>query len=260
VPARLAIGCAALLLVLPTACGGDGLERFPVESSLVGSTLEQVALRPDGGKRPLLVLLHGRGMEPQALVTDALRVALDDLGERAPIVLMANGGDHSYFHDRRDGRWGSYLLREVIPAAVRRLGADGTRVAIGGFSMGGFGALDLARLAPRRFCAVGGHSPAIFRAGAETPVGAFDDAEEFRRHDVFGAARPSLYGHAAVWLDVGNRDPFLEPTRELGKRLAVPVHVWPGDHGPTYFRRHVRDYLRFYADSLAEEKCRQQTK
>jgi hypothetical protein len=105
VPARLAIGCAALLLVLPTACGGDGLERFPVESSLVGSTLEQVALRPDGGKRPLLVLLHGRGMEPQALVTDALRVALDDLGERAPIVLMANGGDHSYFHDRRDGRW-----------------------------------------------------------------------------------------------------------------------------------------------------------
>ena len=35
--------------------------------------------------------------------------------------VFANGGDHSYYHDRADGRWGSYILDEVIPAAARVL-------------------------------------------------------------------------------------------------------------------------------------------
>jgi S-formylglutathione hydrolase FrmB len=49
--------------------------------------------------------------------------------------------------------------------------------------VGGFGAYDLARLNPGRFCAVGGHSPALWRSGGETAPGAVDDAEDFARHD-----------------------------------------------------------------------------
>ena len=43
------------------------------------------------------------------------------------------------------GQVGLVRAREVIPAALRRSGADRDRVAIGGISMGGFGALDLGR-------------------------------------------------------------------------------------------------------------------
>jgi hypothetical protein len=70
-------------------------------------------------------------------------------------------GDQSYWHNRADGAWGSYVLDEVIPKALTVLNADPRRVAIGGISMGGFGAYALARLEPGRFCAVGGHSAAI---------------------------------------------------------------------------------------------------
>jgi hypothetical protein len=49
-----------------------------------------------------------------------------------------------------EGAWGAYVLREAIPAALKRTGADPQRVAIG-ISMGGFGALDLARISPGRF-------------------------------------------------------------------------------------------------------------
>jgi S-formylglutathione hydrolase FrmB len=91
---------------------------------------------------------------------------------RPPVVLLANGGGHSYYHDRRDRPWGSYVVREAIPAGVRRTGADPRRVAIGRISRGGFGALDLARLHPRRFCVVGGHSAALWRSGGETAPGA----------------------------------------------------------------------------------------
>ena len=137
----------------------------------------------------LLVFLHGRGSRPDSILQQPLFAALRDLGGQAPNVLLPDGGDHSYWHDRRDGKWGTSLLREAMPAALARSHADSDRVAIGGISMGGFGALDVARLAPSRFCAVGAHSAALWFRSRNTPAGTFDDAEDFSEHDVIGFAR-----------------------------------------------------------------------
>ena len=134
--------------------------------------------------RPLLVFLHGYGANQNSYLTDAMFAALARLGAQAPDVVFPYGGPDSYWHDRADGAWGSYVMREVIPRAIARLHADPLRVAIGGISMGGFGALDLARLHPGRFCAAGGHSPALWVSGGESAAGAFDDAADFARHDV----------------------------------------------------------------------------
>ena len=71
------------------------------------------------------------------------------------------------------------MLRRVLPHVVGRWGVDPARIAIGGISMGGFGALHLAGREP--FCAVGGHSPALWLSGGETPPGAFDDGDGFDR-------------------------------------------------------------------------------
>jgi S-formylglutathione hydrolase FrmB len=180
--------------------------------------------------------------------------ALGDLGSRAPVVVFANGGDHSYYHNRADGPWGSYVLEEVIPAAIRKYDLDPRRVAIGGFSMGGFGALDLARF--RRFCAVGGHSAALWRSGGETPQGAFDDAEDFEQNDVLeaAAANPHLYGKAKVWIDVGTEDPFRNADEELARRLAGERFVlWKGDHDISHLEDDAPRVMRFYADAL--ERC-----
>jgi len=238
-----------------TGCGGDTTSHLAVESALLGRTVEQVVVEPEGGARgrPVLLLLHGRSSTPDDLDSHELHDALGRIGKKAPLVVLVSGGDHSYYHDRRDGKWGSYVVREVIPTAVRRYHADGRRVAIGGFSMGGFGALDIARLHPGRFCAVGGHSAALWDSGGETPAGAYDDADDFARHDVIGAARsnPRLYGRTKVWLDVGNEDPFLHADTELAHLLrGVSFHVWPGVHGPSYWWPHLDDYLRFYSNAL----------
>jgi S-formylglutathione hydrolase FrmB len=245
---------AALALAL-AGCGGDTTSQLPVKSALLGRTIEQVVVEPKGNTRgrPLLLLLHGRSSTPDDLDSHELHDALTRLGKNAPIVVLVNGSDHSYYHDRREGRWGSYVVRDVIPAVVRRYHADGRRVAIGGFSMGGFGALDIARLHPGRFCAVGGHSAALWDSGGETPVGAYDDAEDFARHDVIGAARSNshLYGRTKVWLDVGTEDPFLHADTELAHLLhGATFHVWPGVHGPSYWWPHLDDYLRFYSNAL----------
>jgi len=235
--------------------------KFELHSRLLHRSLEEVGVLPpplpDGKRRPLLVFLHGRGGEPQGQATGAMFAALRAAGPLAPDVILANGGDHSYYHDRTDGPWGTSIVKEVIPEAVRRLDADPSRVAIGGVSMGGFGALDLARLWPKRFCAAGGHSAAMWRTGGETPEGAFDDAEDFARNDILGAVEArDVYGQMPVWIDVGTQDPFREADTAFARALRsdggrVTLHVWPGGHNGGYWASHMTAYVAFYAGALA---------
>jgi S-formylglutathione hydrolase FrmB len=249
---------AALVAVCLAGCSAAETERFTIDSRYLGRKLQQTLIVPDGGGkgRPLLVLLHGRGGSDRSLLSDELLDGLDELGERAPVVLLANGGDHSYYHDRADGRWGTYIRHEAIPAALERSGADAERVAIGGVSMGGFGAFELANT--RGFCAVGAHSGAFWLTGAQTPKGAFDDADDFRRHDLLGRASARLYVDIPAWIDVGTEDPFRAAGAELARRLRaaggeVEFHLWPGDHSNAYWKRHMGEYLEFYARRL--DRC-----
>lgn len=241
---------------------GARIEQLAVDSVLTGERRPMTAIVPAGvdedDERPMLVFLHGRGGSTDDLLSyDELFATLEELGDRAPIVVAPDGGEGSYWHDRADGAWGRYVMEEAIPAALRDLPADRRRVAVGGISMGGFGALDLARLYPGRFCAVGAHSPALWRTGAETAPGAFDHAADFAAHDVVRAAAtaPETWAAAPVWVDTGVNDPFVPGTDALlaGLRGSGEVdlteHRWPGGHEGAYWREHMDEYLRFYARS-----------
>jgi S-formylglutathione hydrolase FrmB len=210
------------------------------------------------GERPLLVFLHGRGGSDDTFMgNESIFESLAKLGARAPIVAFPDGGDHSYWHDRDEGDWGRYVMREVIPTVSRRFGIDPDRVAIGGISMGGFGAYDLALLHPNRFCAVGGHSAALWFESGETAPGAFDDAADFARNDVVEMARrPGAFADMRVWNDYGHSDPFRPYNEGFVKALRstnadLSPHTWPGAHTGAYWTRHWPAYLRFYANSLA---------
>lgn len=241
---------------------GARVLHFTLRSAAIHETLSETVIVPpgsDGAGRPLLVFLHGKGVNEPGLPT-SLFTALAKLGSRAPDIVFPTGGEDSYWHDRADGDWGNYVYDEVLPRAIAFLHANGRRVAIGGISMGGFGAYDIARLHPHRFCAVGGHSAALWLEPGETAEGAFDNEEDFKRNDVIGAAvrSPDPYAGARLWLDVGSEDPFraadttfAEVLRAKGRRVSF--HVWPGGHEDSYWERHWGSYLDFYAGALA--KC-----
>ena len=251
-------------LLSPTDTHGARVSHLTVHSKATGEDLDvSVVLPPsrsgESGKRPLLVFLHGRsGSADSFRGNEAMFRALANLGGRAPIVAFPDGGDHSYWHDRSEGDWGAYVVDEAIPEVARRFGADPRRVAIGGISMGGFGAYNLALLYPGRFCAVGGHSPALWLSGGDTAPGAFDDAEDFERNDVIGAvqADPNAFGEIPIWNDTGNEDPFLISDVKFVEALDaggadLTAHVWPGGHERGYWDSHWDAYLRFYANALA---------
>lgn len=256
-----ALGLAAFLLLrdeefVPADTRGAVVRTITVESDAVGRDLETSVVIPAGGGegRPLLVFLHGRGGDERSLLDyESLFEELRALGPRAPVIALPDGGESSYWHERDDGDWASYVLREVIPGAVAVSGADPRRVAVGGISMGGFGAFHLAATDPGRFCAVGGHSPAIWEEAGLTAPGAFDDAEDFARTDVIAAAAdPSTYDGTPLWIDAGEEDPFIpgagalaETLRESGSDIAY--RVFPGAHEGAYWEEHFPQYLRFYA-------------
>ena len=192
-------------------------------------------------------------------LNEAMFAALASLGDRAPVVVFPDGGHDRYWHDRRGGAWGRYVLDEVIPTAARPHRSASRRA---GWGLDG----RLRRLRPdaplrRQVLCGGGHSPALWQAGGETAPRAFDDAEDFARHDVIGTARsnPRAFARQPLWLDAGTRDPFDPGDRALAGALRaggvmIRVSRSAGGHNRGYWDRHWKDYLRWYATRLA--RCR----
>jgi S-formylglutathione hydrolase FrmB len=209
--------------------------------------------------RGLVVFLHGRGEDESSYLVEPMFEALAALKTRAPVIAFPDGGDSSYWHDRDSGQWAQYVLADVIPALVTRFDIDPDKIAIGGISMGGFGAYDIARLEPSRFCAVGGHSPAIWTSAGDTADGAFDDAGDFDDNNVIeiagSAAQP--YDGPKLWLDAGDDDPFLEGDEAFEQALrASGAHLvvkgGSGGHDLDYWNGNWDEYLGWYANVLKE--------
>jgi S-formylglutathione hydrolase FrmB len=269
----LAIAALAIIVVVAWRLIDDALspdtegatvEHVTIKSKAVGRNLPVSVVVPsdvkaDQGRPALLVFLHGRGGDENAELGDPFFAALAQAGARAPIVAFPYGGDHSYWHNRASGNWANYVVDEVIPQVARSYGADPDRVAIGGISMGGFGAFDLALHYPARFCAVGGHSPALWQTGAQTAPGAFDDEADFERNDVVGAAasNPAPFTSQPVWMDAGADDPFqpwdqvfADEVQSDGADATIRLDR-PGGHDSDYWNAHWGEYMRFYASALA---------
>jgi S-formylglutathione hydrolase FrmB len=238
------------------AAHGARIVRYDIHSRYAHRTLPQTAVVPAAArtKPPLLVFLQGRGRNGnESNSNSSFYEALAELGDQAPAVVFPGGGEASYWHDRASGGWGQYVLDEVIPRAIERLHADRRRVAIGGVSMGGYGAFAIARLRPAAFCAVGGHSPAIWLSSGASAAGAFDDAADYNRNDVLALARArgrAPWGDARLWLDGGTQDPFRAGTDAFAAATSIRATHWPGMHEGGYWRSHYRRYLSFYASAL----------
>lgn len=260
----------------PSETRGSKVIDYSVDSGLLGEELAVKVVVPPGameGKRSLLVFLHGRGEDESSYLDEEMFAALTRLGDKAPVVAFPRGGSTSYWHDRDSGAWGSYVREELLPRLAKRFDIEPERIAIGGISMGGFGAVDIARQGPldlgagkeAEFCAVGAHSPAVWQQASDTAPGAFDDAADFSEHDVIGLVGPpaSPLAGTRFWVDVGDEDPFAEAAEKLASELRAggaegEFVLGDGEHEDSYWAGNWRRYMRFYGRAL--KACRLEAK
>lgn len=205
---------------------------------------------------PVLVVLHGRGDDNHGAFGASLhldRFLADVVAHGAPVFAVASvdGGDHSYWHPRRDGDPAGMVLEEFIPLLGRH-GVDTNRVGFLGWSMGGYGALYLAgRLGPSRCKVAVAESPAIWHEAGQSVEGAFDDSADFDAHSIFGHL-DALRG-IPLRIDCGASDGFAPVTRDLRAALSpTPAGgIEAGGHDSAYWRSQAKAQLQFAATHLA---------
>jgi enterochelin esterase-like enzyme len=244
--------------VLPQASPGP-LVRGAFFSQLRQTMTNAVIAYPPGStpgaQLPVLVSLHGRGGDAEASFAEHqlqryLAQVVED-GTPPFAIASVDGGTSSYWHKRGDGSDAARMVvKELLPRLTAR-GLDTSRFAIGGWSMGGYGALLIAEnLGPTRIAAVVVDSPAVWTRFSDTPDGAFDSEEDFRSHDVLAGAA-QLSG-VPVRVTCGLSDPLLPGARALLARLPkAERQLDRGGHDVEFWQHVASEQLAFAGRHLA---------
>lgn len=258
---------AAPVAAAPPAPATGRTELREFRSAALGKAMPYWAYLPpgydEGTKRyPVLFMLHGMGGSYDEWRSFGLFGAADRLiqsGEIDPLIIVLPQGDRAYWMDHANGggAWGAYTARDLVGEIDSRYRTVGARTgrAIGGVSMGGHGALQLALNNPGTYAVAGAHSLALRRASQALPY--FGQGSEFAARDPMSLVKAKTDDARALllWIDIGDADPWVGRARELhGDLVRLGIEhewrEWPGDHSATYWSAHVADYLRFYGSAL----------
>jgi enterochelin esterase-like enzyme len=235
---------------------------------------------PDGyddkaaARYPVVYLLHGTNSD-EAWWTGpgGAQATLDALikrGQLRPSIVVMPGNGNNWYVDSAAEKAESALVGELLPFIEGKYHAAAERGArsIGGFSMGGYGALRLALRHPDRFCAAMLLSPAIYdplppstsSARADLPfqsAGQFDPARwKALNYPALLPAYRAAPDKVAFWILSGDHDRHgialqaaqLNAALQPMQAKQVELRIVDGDHEAMVWRDGLADALR-YADA-----------
>src|SRR5579863_5529830 len=149
-------------------------ECLSVPSRILGRSVPYCVILPPGygedanRRYPVLYYFHGLGDNQQMFVRSGGFNLVEELWDRRQIgdfILVSPAGYASFFMNSYDGRfrYDDFFLQEFMPWVEHRyrIVAHRESRAIGGISMGGYGALRMAFLHPQLFGSVSAHSAAL---------------------------------------------------------------------------------------------------
>ncbi len=155
----------------PSATYAGKTQIVSIKTQTMGSLCYTVLLPPGGLSNGVeynwLVLLHGLGATPTELLEDAglgqLIYEAMEGGDLPPLIVFMPDGRQGYWTNWTDGKhpWADVVQREYIPDMQQRfpLKKDPKAAALGGLSMGGFGALSIGLQSPETFGTILAMSP-----------------------------------------------------------------------------------------------------
>jgi putative tributyrin esterase len=223
--------------------------------------------KPSRDPLPLVTLLHGvYGSHWAWMFKAGAHEILMHLIENESLPPMAlampsdglwSDGSGYLQHDESDYR--SWIVNEV-PTAVAQVEPNIKDAPhfLCGLSMGGYGTLRLGALYSERYAALSAHSSVTNMDDLQSF--ALSDTDPFilnedRPLDVLTCLKANASNLPPFRFDCGTDDPLLESNRILHSELKAAgiAHVYQeftGGHTWQYWREHLSDSLRFFAQTL----------
>ncbi len=230
---------------------------------------------------PVLYLLHGLTDDSTMWLR---HTRLEWYVRELPLLIVMPDGYRGFYTKAEQGHdYAKHIGRELVDFTDRHFQTKAGRGgrAIGGLSMGGYGACRIGLGFPDRFCSVNSHSGAVGRAKADFSDAAVkagkhkDKAPEFvaelrrtfgekpvgTRHDILELAKAAkarkLLPH--LLLDCGRKDFLIEDNREFHRalkqaRIPHEYHEHAGEHNWDYWDRHVQSALKFHCKHFGVER------
>jgi S-formylglutathione hydrolase FrmB len=182
------------------------------------------------------------------------------------VVVMPDGGRGWYTNAREGYAHEDDLMKDILGLVERTFPVKAERSgrAIGGLSMGGYGAVKLGLKHHESFASVNSHSGAV--GFLRDPERARGLSPEFRRifgddpsggpEDPFAIVGSIDHGRIpAMRLDCGTDDFLLDQNRAFHGRLdelRIPheYEEFPGGHDWAYWDEHVRQAIAFHKKNL----------
>lgn len=227
-------------------------------SQPIAKQITMHVILPSGpGPFPVVYQLHGLSDDASAWLrwTSIERYAV----AREMMVVLLDG-ERFFYCDLPIPcmKWESHILESVaVVDRTFRTRAERRFRAIGGLSMGGYGAMKIGLKHPDLFASIATHSGAYdlpgFRA-RNSQIDALFAKGVPAADDVFKLARkPGI--KPAIRFDCGTEDYLIEDSRRLHALLDRRgiTHTYeehPGDHNWAYWDRHVEAALDFHRASF----------
>lgn len=228
-------------------------------SDALGKWTRYNVILPGEGKGPFPVLfqLHGLTDDCDAWIERSNLVRY--VADMPLIVVLPDGGTHIYSNWRGSGRLGKANYEDLIIEDMsnhlrRHFHVTGGPWAIGGLSMGGYGALKLGLKHPDRFASIYAHSSKTDWRNTELDLSLLEEPQDI--HLLVHAQRINELDRKPVLsFDCGVEDELLEENRwfhsEL-ERLGLEHRYaeFEGGHEWDYWDLHVREALVQHARVL----------
>lgn len=216
------------------------------------------------GPYPVFYLLHG--LSDDYTIWER-RTSIERYVAGLPLIVVMPDGGRGFYTDAAEGaRYEAAIVTDLIGFIDRTFHtrADRAGRAVGGLSMGGYGAVKLALKHPDLFCSANSHSGAVAFGHKPLP----EEATEFRRilgseaangggpNDCFALAEQ--VGRAqlpAIRIDCGVDDFLIEDNRSFHDHLLAldlphEYAEYPGAHDWAYWDTHVQEAVAFHSKNL----------
>ena len=230
------------------------IDTVEIRSDILGKTMAATVYVPTQqfAILPVLYLMHGRSGDEKMMYQLDIKDVADKLiaqNRMQPMLIVCPRMDDALgLHQYED-----YFFCEVAPLIESRYRT--CQRYIGGFSAGGYIAINYAMRHPAMFQRVGGHMPAIEEDLDDNDLHYFGTKEEWAKNNpLFMAKDCPLPPNVEFYLDTGSDDEggFYEGCAQLATILYkrgyhVINYLNTGHHDVSYVKKHLKEYLMFYA-------------